>query len=33
MTDFIMKCYDFILSLIKAIQDMVGQIRAKNDEE
>jgi hypothetical protein len=33
MTDFIMKCYDFILSLVKAIQDMVGQIRAKNDEE
>ena len=33
MTDFIIKCYDFILSLVKAIQDMVGQIRAKNDEE
>ena len=33
MTDFIMKCYDFILSLIKSVQDMVAQIRAKNDAE
>ena len=33
MTEFIMKFYDFILSLVKAIQDMVGQIREKNDQE
>ncbi len=33
MTEFIMKFYDFILGIIKAIQEMVGQIRAKNDAE
>ena len=31
MTEFIIKFYDFILSIIASIQDMVGQIRAKND--
>lgn len=32
MTEFIMKFIDLIQSIVKAIQDMVGQIRAKNDE-
>ena len=31
MTDFIMKFMDFIKSIVVAIQDMVKQIRAKND--
>ena len=33
MTDFIMKFYDFIVSIVEAIQAMVGQIREKNDEK
>ncbi len=32
MTEFIMKFMDVIMSIVKAIQEMVGSIRAKNDE-
>ena len=32
MTDFIMKFMDVIKSIVGAIQDMVKQTRAKNDE-
>ncbi len=32
MTDFIMQFMDFIKNIVAAIQDMVKQIRAKNDE-
>ena len=32
MTEFIMKFYDFILSIVEAIQGLVAGIRAKNDE-
>ena len=31
MTDFIIKCYEFILGIVRAIQEMVGQIRAENE--
>ena len=31
MTDFIMKFIDFIKTIVESIQDMVAQIRAKND--
>jgi hypothetical protein len=31
MTDFIMKFIDFIKTIVVSIQDMVAQIRAKND--
>ena len=33
MTDFIMTFYHFIESIIEAIQSLVGQIRAENDEK
>jgi|GEM_PF-2527830 len=33
MTDFIQAFYDIILSIVRAIQDMIKDIRAKNDEE
>ena len=33
MTDFIMKFYEIVLSIVEAIQGLVGQIRAKNDEQ
>ena len=32
MADFIMTFYHFIKNIIEAIQSLVGQIRAENDE-
>ena len=33
MSDFIMMFYDIIKSIIASVQDLVKQIRAKNDED